>query len=191
MSTSLPPNSESLVAWPTGFPGTGQQVTPVPVFRPRPQERFAAHEGMRPMRAVFTRQGHIFTTGFTRMSQRELGLWDPVTQLDAGGVCPGGWHHGRGPAPHPQACPPGEGWGPAAHRAHTHPCPAVLRRLKEPRWRPHLVMPSPWGWFAMTACGHWGVCAWGAGPGALCPQASLAKCGVCGDKEAHRSFRWS
>ncbi|XP_059734210.1 coronin-6 isoform X4 [Bos javanicus] len=46
-------------------------------------ERFAAHEGMRPMRAVFTRQGHIFTTGFTRMSQRELGLWDPVTQLDA------------------------------------------------------------------------------------------------------------
>ncbi|XP_058300966.1 coronin-6 isoform X2 [Hylobates moloch] len=40
-------------------------------------ERFAAHEGMRPMRAVFTRQGHIFTTGFTRMSQRELGLWDP------------------------------------------------------------------------------------------------------------------
>lgn len=29
------------------------------------------------MRAVFTRQGHIFTTGFTRMSQRELGLWDP------------------------------------------------------------------------------------------------------------------
>ncbi|KAM9208892.1 coronin-6 [Dugong dugon] len=40
-------------------------------------ERFAAHEGMRPMRAIFTRQGHIFTTGFTRMSQRELGLWDP------------------------------------------------------------------------------------------------------------------
>lgn len=44
---------------------------------PSSQERFAAHEGMRPMRAVFTRLGHIFTTGFTRMSQRELGLWDP------------------------------------------------------------------------------------------------------------------
>ncbi|CAM4571138.1 unnamed protein product, partial [Lepidochelys kempii] len=44
-------------------------------------ERFAPHEGMRPMRAVFTREGHIFTTGFTRMSQRELGLWDPVTRL--------------------------------------------------------------------------------------------------------------
>ncbi|XP_066492674.1 coronin-6 [Tiliqua scincoides] len=40
-------------------------------------ERFAPHEGMRPMRAVFTREGLIFTTGFTRMSQRELGLWDP------------------------------------------------------------------------------------------------------------------
>lgn len=58
------------------------------------------------MRAVFTRQGHIFTTGFTRMSQRELGLWDPVTQLEAWGVCPGDWHHGRGARrPHPQGMP--------------------------------------------------------------------------------------
>ncbi|XP_077168793.1 coronin-6 isoform X1 [Paroedura picta] len=40
-------------------------------------ERFAPHEGMRPMRAVFTCDGLVFTTGFTRMSQRELGLWDP------------------------------------------------------------------------------------------------------------------
>ncbi|KAM6402847.1 coronin-6 isoform 1-T1 [Rhynochetos jubatus] len=40
-------------------------------------ERFAPHEGLRPVRAIFTREGHIFTTGFTRMSQRELGLWDP------------------------------------------------------------------------------------------------------------------
>ncbi|XP_019341319.2 coronin-6 isoform X4 [Alligator mississippiensis] len=32
---------------------------------------------MRPLRAIFTREGYIFTTGFTRMSQRELGLWDP------------------------------------------------------------------------------------------------------------------
>lgn len=31
------------------------------------------------MRAIFTRDGNIFTTGFTRMSQRELGLWDPVS----------------------------------------------------------------------------------------------------------------
>lgn len=43
------------------------------------QERLAPHEGIRPMRAIFTRDGNIFTTGFTRMSQRELGLWDPVT----------------------------------------------------------------------------------------------------------------
>nr|XP_060612675.1 coronin-6 isoform X1 [Anolis sagrei ordinatus] len=40
-------------------------------------EKLAPHEGMRPMRAVFTHDGLIFTTGFTRMSQRELGLWDP------------------------------------------------------------------------------------------------------------------
>ncbi|EQB78268.1 coronin-6 [Camelus ferus] len=73
-------------------------------------ERFAAHEGMRPMRAVFTRQGHIFTTGFTRMSQRELGLWDP------------GWRLlpplQRLPSPHPPLCP------------------VLLRRLKEPTLAP-------------------------------------------------------
>uniref|UniRef100_A0A8C5PW02 Coronin n=1 Tax=Leptobrachium leishanense TaxID=445787 RepID=A0A8C5PW02_9ANUR len=40
-------------------------------------EKCAPHEGMRPMRAIFTKDGNIFTTGFTRMSQRELGLWDP------------------------------------------------------------------------------------------------------------------
>ncbi len=38
------------------------------------------HEGIRPMRALFTKEGNIFTTGFTRMSQRELGLWDPVME---------------------------------------------------------------------------------------------------------------
>ncbi|XP_023818257.1 coronin-6 isoform X1 [Oryzias latipes] len=41
-------------------------------------ERLAPHEGIRPMRAIFIRDGNIFTTGFTRMSQRELGLWDPT-----------------------------------------------------------------------------------------------------------------
>ncbi|KAM9613628.1 LOW QUALITY PROTEIN: coronin-6 [Harpia harpyja] len=53
----------------------------VRVIDPRKQqvvaERFAPHEGLRPVRAIFTREGYIFTTGFTRMSQRELGLWDP------------------------------------------------------------------------------------------------------------------
>eukprot|EP00063_Salmo_salar_P010303 XP_013985138.1 PREDICTED: coronin-6-like [Salmo salar] len=42
-------------------------------------ERMAPHEGIRPMRAIFTRDGNLFTTGFTRMSQRELGLWDPTS----------------------------------------------------------------------------------------------------------------
>ncbi|XP_064815622.1 coronin-6-like isoform X1 [Oncorhynchus masou masou] len=41
-------------------------------------ERMAPHDGIRPMRAIFTRDGNLFTTGFTRMSQRELGLWDPT-----------------------------------------------------------------------------------------------------------------
>uniref|UniRef100_A0A8C6T102 Coronin n=1 Tax=Neogobius melanostomus TaxID=47308 RepID=A0A8C6T102_9GOBI len=41
-------------------------------------ERLAPHEGIRPMKAIFTKDGNIFTTGFTRMSQRELGLWDPT-----------------------------------------------------------------------------------------------------------------
>uniref|UniRef100_A0A8B9RVK2 Coronin n=1 Tax=Accipiter nisus TaxID=211598 RepID=A0A8B9RVK2_9AVES len=53
----------------------------VRVIDPRKQkvvaERFAPHEGLRPVRAIFTREGYLFTTGFTRMSQRELGLWDP------------------------------------------------------------------------------------------------------------------
>uniref|UniRef100_A0A8C1NFU2 Coronin n=1 Tax=Cyprinus carpio TaxID=7962 RepID=A0A8C1NFU2_CYPCA len=41
-------------------------------------ERLCPHEGIRPMRAIFTKEGNIFTTGFTKMSQRELGLWDPT-----------------------------------------------------------------------------------------------------------------
>ncbi|XP_067864364.1 coronin-6-like isoform X1 [Heptranchias perlo] len=53
----------------------------VRIIDPREQriiaEKLSPHEGMRPMRAIFTRDGNIFTTGFTRMSQRELGLWDP------------------------------------------------------------------------------------------------------------------
>ncbi|XP_061031645.1 coronin-6 isoform X3 [Eubalaena glacialis] len=106
-------------------------------------ERFAAHEGMRPMRAIFTRQGHIFTTGFTRMSQRELGLWDPVTQLDAWGCVPRGLaSRERGQAPPTRrACPPGQGWRllPSLQRLpSSHPplCPVLLRRLKKPTLAP-------------------------------------------------------
>lgn len=79
------------------------------------------------MRAVFTRQGHIFTTGFTRMSQRELGLWDPVTQLEAWGVCPGDWHHGRGARRPPPAGHAHLDWAGgccplcSACHPHTHP----------------------------------------------------------------------
>lgn len=71
---------------------------------PPPQERFAPHEGLRPVRAIFTREGHIFTTGFTRMSQRELGLWDPVTRphgvMLLGTWLP--WSPPQSQIPHPQ-----------------------------------------------------------------------------------------
>ncbi|XP_028917491.1 coronin-1B [Ornithorhynchus anatinus] len=40
-------------------------------------EREKAHEGARPMRAIFLADGKIFTTGFSRMSERQLALWDP------------------------------------------------------------------------------------------------------------------
>nr|XP_013807906.1 PREDICTED: coronin-1B-like [Apteryx mantelli mantelli] len=41
------------------------------------QEKERAHEGARPMRAIFLADGKIFTTGFSRMSERQLALWDP------------------------------------------------------------------------------------------------------------------
>ncbi|XP_007898960.1 coronin-6 isoform X2 [Callorhinchus milii] len=53
----------------------------VRVIDPREQrittEKDKAHEGARPMRAVFTSDGKIFTTGFSKMSERQLALWDP------------------------------------------------------------------------------------------------------------------
>ncbi|XP_042365106.1 uncharacterized protein LOC121959711 [Plectropomus leopardus] len=38
-------------------------------------EKDKAHEGARPMRAIFLANGNIFTTGFSRMSERQLALW--------------------------------------------------------------------------------------------------------------------
>ncbi|CAL8277579.1 unnamed protein product [Merluccius merluccius] len=38
-------------------------------------EKDKAHEGARPMRAIFLADGSIFTTGFSRMSERQLALW--------------------------------------------------------------------------------------------------------------------
>ncbi|KAM9447149.1 coronin-1C-A isoform 1-T1 [Clarias gariepinus] len=53
----------------------------VRVIDPRKEEIVAekdkAHEGARPMRAIFLSNGNIFTTGFSRMSERQLALWDP------------------------------------------------------------------------------------------------------------------
>lgn len=45
------------------------------------QEKDKAHEGARPMRAIFLSDGNIFTTGFSRMSERQLALWNPVRVL--------------------------------------------------------------------------------------------------------------
>lgn len=45
---------------------------------PPSQEKEKAHEGARPMRAIFLADGNVFTTGFSRMSERQLALWNPV-----------------------------------------------------------------------------------------------------------------
>ncbi|NXU59609.1 CORO6 protein, partial [Turnix velox] len=52
----------------------------VRVIDPRKQEIIAEknkpHDGARPIRAIFMADGKIFTTGFSKMSERQLGLWD-------------------------------------------------------------------------------------------------------------------
>ncbi|XP_074017007.1 coronin-6 isoform X3 [Numenius arquata] len=52
----------------------------VRVIDPRKQEIVAEkdkpHDGARPIRAIFMADGKIFTTGFSKMSERQLGLWD-------------------------------------------------------------------------------------------------------------------
>ncbi|KAK2829758.1 hypothetical protein Q7C36_017748 [Tachysurus vachellii] len=40
-------------------------------------EKDKPHEGSRPVRAVFVSEGKILTTGFSRMSERQVALWDP------------------------------------------------------------------------------------------------------------------
>lgn len=55
------------------------------------------------MRAIFLADGKVFTTGFSRMSERQLALWDPVsdvTSLRRAGLRPG---------PHPSIFLPGPG----------------------------------------------------------------------------------
>ncbi|XP_042343595.1 coronin-1C-A isoform X1 [Plectropomus leopardus] len=50
------------------------------VIDPRKEEIIAekekAHEGARPMRAIFLADGNILSTGFSRMSERQLMLWN-------------------------------------------------------------------------------------------------------------------
>ena len=46
------------------------------------QVKEKVHDGTRPMRAVFLSDGKILTTGFSRMSERQLALWDTVRRLD-------------------------------------------------------------------------------------------------------------
>lgn len=43
------------------------------------QEKDRPHEGTRPVRAVFVSDGKILTTGFSRMSERQVALWDTVS----------------------------------------------------------------------------------------------------------------
>ncbi|NXF32323.1 COR1C protein, partial [Nyctibius bracteatus] len=61
---------------------TASKDKKVRVIDPRKQEIVAekekTHEGARPMRAIFLADGNIFTTGFSRMSERQLALWNPV-----------------------------------------------------------------------------------------------------------------
>ncbi|XP_026549081.1 coronin-1C-like, partial [Notechis scutatus] len=60
---------------------TASKDKKVRVIDPRKQEIMAekekAHEGARPMRAIFLSDGSVFTTGFSRMSERQLALWNP------------------------------------------------------------------------------------------------------------------
>lgn len=47
------------------------------------------------MRAIFLADGKIFTTGFSRMSERQLALWDTVRGCGGpSGGCVGGLQHG-------------------------------------------------------------------------------------------------
>ncbi|NWR65156.1 CORO6 protein, partial [Bucorvus abyssinicus] len=52
----------------------------VRIIDPRKQqvvaEKDKPHDGARPIRAIFMADGKIFTTGFSKMSERQLGLWD-------------------------------------------------------------------------------------------------------------------
>lgn len=67
-----------------GFPLSTVQFEYVKSVSASPsQEKEKAHEGARPMRAIFLADGNVFTTGFSRMSERQLALWNPVSQFSS------------------------------------------------------------------------------------------------------------
>ncbi|XP_061842348.1 uncharacterized protein [Nerophis lumbriciformis] len=59
----------------------------VRVIDPRKEEiiveKEKAHDGARPMRAIFLADGKVLTTGFSRMSERQLALWDTKNMEEA------------------------------------------------------------------------------------------------------------
>lgn len=50
------------------------------------KEKDRPHEGTRPVHAVFVSDGKILTTGFSRMSERQVALWDTVSARPRAGV---------------------------------------------------------------------------------------------------------
>ncbi|KAB0394882.1 hypothetical protein E2I00_008117 [Balaenoptera physalus] len=51
-------------------------------------EKDRPHEGTRPVRAVFVSDGKILTTGFSRMSERQVALWDTELDTSSGVLLP-------------------------------------------------------------------------------------------------------
>jgi hypothetical protein len=41
-------------------------------------QEVTGHEGTKPTQIVFLKTGNIFTTGFSKMSERQVALWDSV-----------------------------------------------------------------------------------------------------------------
>lgn len=72
-SSCRPPSQ--MLPW-LGFrPGVWVPDPPLPSV----QEKDRPHEGTRPVRAVFVSDDKILTTGFSRMSERQVALWDMVS----------------------------------------------------------------------------------------------------------------
>ena len=55
------------------------------IFDPRTGKLLAegkGHQATKPMRAFFLKDGHLFTTGFSRTSERQYALWDTVSLMN-------------------------------------------------------------------------------------------------------------